>query len=100
MDNQSVGGVNPDGFAIASETRHKIGPASNDRRPTGKLVTGLKHRVFGECFKIVIAIDESAQALHDNFEVGIKGFKNFVLVFLLRHLFHAPGEFILSEHSY
>jgi len=46
----------------------------------------------------VIAIDESAQAFHDNFEVGIKGFKNFVL-FLFSGMFScAPGRFILSEH--
>src|ERR1700674_4664649 len=81
VHNKCVAGVKLDRLAVSGEASHQIGSTSNCQRPTRKVITGLEDCVFSKRIEIMIAINESAQAFHDDFEERIESFKHLVLGF-------------------
>ena len=75
---ESVTGVNADGFAISGEAGDEIGASSNDERPAREVITGLEDCIVGKRVEIMLAIDEPAQALHDNFKERIHGLVSWI----------------------
>src|ERR1700722_16793495 len=74
VQHECVAGVKANTLAISGKARDQICASSNNERPTWKLITGLEDCIVGKRVEIMLAIDESAQALHDNFKEWIQGF--------------------------
>jgi hypothetical protein len=81
MHNEPVAGMNVNGFAVSREAGDQISASSNNERPAREVITGLEDCIVGKRVEIVLAIDKSAQALHDNFKEWIQGFVRCIFCF-------------------
>src|ERR1700751_6173831 len=60
VDDKRAASVKMDRLTVHGEAGHEIGPSSNQRSPSGKVIAGLKCCVLGKRIEIVIAVNESA----------------------------------------
>src|ERR1700733_3084269 len=81
VHNECVAGVKANTLAISGKAGDQICASSNDERPARKVITGLEDCIVGKRVEIMLAIDKSAQALHDNFKERIQGFVSCIFCF-------------------
>src|ERR1017187_3375068 len=79
VNNQLVGRLKLDTFAIALELGHQIGPSLDNTRPTGELVENLvNHAVFDDVEE-VLALDKVAQRPSNQLKIRPGGLVGSVL---------------------
>ena len=78
VDDQLVGGLKFDVFAIAPEPGHQIGASPDNSGPAGDLVEDLVNNVLGDDVEKVLTPDEVAQRAANQVEIGLCGPVNIV----------------------
>ena len=79
VGNQPISRLKFNVVAVAPELSHKIGASPDGPRPTGDVVENLVDNIVGDYVEEVLAINERAQSVFDQIEIGLRALVRSVL---------------------